>query len=64
MSSSLGALECIYSVSLGLSLMDAFLEFHFSRSPTYVFLVILTELIEHEAWPPNLKILGSFSTVH
>lgn len=25
------------------------------------FLVILTDLIEHEAWPPDLEILGCFS---
>lgn len=35
MSSRLGALECIYTVSLGLSLMNAFVVFLFSRSPTY-----------------------------
>lgn len=28
------------------------------------FLVFLTELIEHEAWSPYLKIVGYFSTVH
>lgn len=28
------------------------------------FLVILTDLIEREAWPPYLKILGYVSTVH